>query len=339
MKKAKIEKDRKDTLRLQGKDIPIDRCYLPQTDLSFYPENPRIYSLVYSTGTEPSQDEIESKLIKLDHVRQLSQNISTNGGLTDPILVRGNDFVVLEGNSRLAAYRLLSKKDPVKWSEIQCILLPEDISESLVFALLGQYHIIGRKDWAPYEQAGYLYRTCNTHDISPETVAKDIGITKNKVKFLIEVYAFMVEHKDVDVQHWSYYEEYLKSRPVQRARKLFPKFDKVIVEKVLSGEIEIARDVRDKVAKIADGKGKAGQKNLRKFIETRNSLEECYEHTIRQGGDSSILKMLNSFREKICDPDFKDELKTMPEDLLVKCDYEIKKIGQRIAKFKNIIND
>ena len=84
-------------------------------------------------------------------------------------------FVVLEGNSRLAAYRELAKNDAIKWGKAKVRLLPDDISEELVFALLGEYHIIGRKDWAPYEQAGYLYRRNVTHGVSAQSMARRDG--------------------------------------------------------------------------------------------------------------------------------------------------------------------
>jgi hypothetical protein len=75
-----------------------------------------------------------------------------NGGLLEPLIVRGGSLEVLEGNSLLAAYRQLAAKEPIKWAMVKCTVLPADVDDSLVFALLGQFHIKGKKDWAPYEQ-------------------------------------------------------------------------------------------------------------------------------------------------------------------------------------------
>ena len=321
-----------DTLTLQGQDIEVERCYLPHSDLSFFPENPRIYSLVCADDTEPPQDEIEKNLIKLDHVKQLAQSIEANGGLTDAVLVRRSDHVVLEGNSRLAAYRLLSRKDAVAWGQMKCVLLPKDITESMIFTLLGQYHIIGRKDWAPYEQAGYLYRRCIKHNCPPESIAKEIGLSVKKVNSLIEVYSFMVEHDVVDVQRWSYYDEYLKSRAIKNARKTMPEFDRVIVSKIESGEINMAKDVREKVTKIADARNIKGQRNLQRFINTPGSLEGCFDTTIKHGGDNTTYKMLNNFRVKIADSDTKKKIKNMTKDHLKRCKFELSKIEKAVAK-------
>ena len=106
-----------DTLTLGSQEILIQNGSLPIHDLSFYSENPRIYSLIQRPGFEPSQEEIYDRLRRLDHVKQLIQAIRANGGLTDPMLVRDGDFVVLEGNSRVAAYREIAKNDAITWGK------------------------------------------------------------------------------------------------------------------------------------------------------------------------------------------------------------------------------
>jgi len=135
----------KHTVTLLGQEVPVRTCRMPQADLKFYPENPRIYSFVHGSTESMSQQEIENRLKKLDHVNKLVQSIKAHGGLINPLIVRGGDNVVLEGNSRLAAYRILAQIDAIQWGQVKCTLLPNDIQDDLVFALLGQYHIIGQK--------------------------------------------------------------------------------------------------------------------------------------------------------------------------------------------------
>src|SRR5438094_512565 len=120
-------------IRLKGKDIPTETSEIEQKKLRFYVDNPRIYSLVRSDGRTPDQDDICKQLQGLDHVRELIHDINSNGGLIDPLIVRDGDLVVLEGNSRLAAYRHLAAKDPLKWNKVRCTVLPADIDEKLVF--------------------------------------------------------------------------------------------------------------------------------------------------------------------------------------------------------------
>jgi len=323
-----------DKLTLGGREIPVRNRSISHTELKFYPENPRIYSIVCNGNGEPSQIEIEERLSVMDHVKQLAQSIKANGGLIDPLLVRDGDLLVLEGNSRLAAYRLLSRIDPIKWGKVKCRLLPSDMGEDLIFALLGEYHIIGRKDWAPYEQAGYVWRRFKKHDIEPETMAKEMGVSSKMIRHLINVYSFMVENNDQDVQKWSYYDEYLKSKKIAKRRQEHPEFDMVFVKKLKSGEIPKAIDVREKVKKIAH----VGGKTLTRFLTKNGSLDNCYESAISGGADNTIYKRLNAFRMVIGAPDLKREIKEMPENQFNKCKYELEKIKSQVEKILSKLN-
>ena len=155
-----------DTITLRKREIKVKSGYLPHAGLSFYAENPRIYSMVWKDDdAEPSQEEIFEALSKTEHVREtLVPSIKSNGGLIEPVLVRKN--IVLEGNSRLAAYRLLAQKDPKVWENIRVRILPDTITDSEVFSLFGEFHIVGKKDWAPLNKQAILYRRFKTHGIA-----------------------------------------------------------------------------------------------------------------------------------------------------------------------------
>lgn len=317
------------SITILGHEIETKRMYLRQTDLSYYPENPRIYSIINAgEEEEPSQQEIENKLAQMDHVNQLVQAIRANGGLVDPLLVRDGDLVVLEGNSRLAAYRLLAKKNPIKWGQVKCELLPADIDDDLVFSLLGEYHIIGRKDWQPFEQAGYLWRRYRVFGIDPGKMAKDMGLTQSRVAQLIEVYDLMREKDEVDANKWSYYEEFVKSRYIKRVREEHPEFDDVFSQKIKSGEIPRAIDVRDKVAVIA----RAGGKTLKKFITKSDTLEDCFDAAVHRGVNNALFNRLHAFRQKIYDPDVKNDLVGAAESQKDKFRFELRKIKTGIER-------
>jgi hypothetical protein len=314
----------KGSLTLSGQEIPVRIGFMPVIELKFYTENPRLYSIVCREETEPSQEFIEKKLASMEHVKQLVQSIRANGGLTDPLIVREGDNTVLEGNSRLAAYRLLGANDPIKWGRVKCTLLPKDITDAQVFALLGEYHIIGKKDWQPFEQAGYLYRRCKNYGVEQATIANEMGLSLRKVAHLIKVYSFMVEHGDDDITRWSYYDEFLKHRAISLAREEIPMFDSAFVSKVKNGEIEKAIDVREKVVLIAT----AGGRILKNFVEVEGSLEKCHERAIEKGADNVWLKRLGKFKELLAEEDLKNLVTEMSEDHRKKCLYEIKKITQ-----------
>ena len=320
-----------DTLTLSGQEMPVRNGYLPIHDLSFYPENPRIYSLIKKPDVEPSQDEIFNRLRKLDHVKQLIQSIRANGGLTNPMLVRDDDLVVLEGNSRLAAYRELARNDAIRWGKAKVQLLPSDISEKLVFALLGEYHIIGRKDWAPYEQAGYLYRRNITHEVSAKTMASEMGLSVRTVNHLINTYKFMVEHDETSVTRWSYYDEYLKSNIVRKARREYPRLDEIVVRKIKSGEIPAAVDVRNKLVKLLDV-AKVSPEPTKILVSGDRTFDRAFESARDRGVDNMWLHRFKRFRGELEVAVFLADLDRMSPEQRDKCLYEVTKIQQSIER-------
>src|SRR5579884_1719005 len=103
------------SILIRGTEIPAVTLQLEQQKLRFYADNPRVYSVLRGDGKVPSQEEIQKRLLEMEHVKELIQDIRLNKGLIEPLIVRDGTFEVLEGNSRLAAYRFLAKSDPVKW--------------------------------------------------------------------------------------------------------------------------------------------------------------------------------------------------------------------------------
>jgi len=326
-------KEAANTLLIRGTEIPVQTAMVEQSKLRFYPENPRVYSVLREEGKEPTQEDIRDRLLEMEHVKQLVQDIKTNGGLIEPLVVRDGTFEVLEGNSRLAAYRFLAKGDPIKWGLVKCTLLPSDVSESLVFALLGEYHIKGKKDWAPYEQAGFLYRRYKQHKADIKALSIEIGISSKKIKHLIDTYEFMVAHGEVDVSRWSYYDEYLKSNKVHRTRKNFPELDQIIVDQIRSHQIERAMDLRDQLPVICAAPGAA----LGKLVSGSWTLGKAYKHACRCGGDSVPLKKLMAFRKWITRKNTRETLVEADGQMRSKLRFEIGKIAKRsTALAKNL---
>ena len=310
-----------DNILIRGKKIPTRIKMLRQEDLRFFVDNPRIYSIIRAAGHPPTQDDIQNRLCDMEHVKVLIQDIKRNEGLTDPIIVRDGVFEVLEGNSRLAAYRALALSDPVKWGFVKCCLIPHDLDEKLIFALLGQYHVKGKKDWAPFEQAGFLYRRYKQHKIAVNELADEIGLSKHTVGQLIKTYQFMLDHQEVDTARWSYYYEYLKNRKIKKVREQHSDFDNLIVGKIKSGEIERAVDVRDRLPVIC-----AVPRVLRKFTETRIGFEDAHEEAVERGADTKPLQKVKSFRNWLARPDVKKSIQQLQGEPKNKIEFEINKL-------------
>ncbi len=322
------------TIRLRGKDIPTETRDMDQTQLKFYADNPRIYSLLRSDGHTPDQQEILKQLLEHEHVRTLKEDIVTNDGLMDPLVVRDGDFVVLEGNSRLAAYRFLASKEPFRWSKVRCTILPSDIDEKLVFALLGQYHLKGKKDWAPYEKAGFLYRRHKEHKIELSIVCDELGVGLKEAKHLVAVYEFMILHEDDDREHWSYYDEFLKSAKIKKARDEYAHFDDFIVKQIKSGDIPKAMELRDKLPTICAGPAKI----LKRFVNGTALFEDAYEAAVDAGGENYALKKLRRFRDWLVLTETEDDLLEANKQVTDKMRFELKEIEKRIKKLSVLLD-
>ncbi len=317
------------TLTIRGREVPVLTTVIEHTKLRFFGDNPRIYAIVRASGREPTQEEILDQLLQLEHVRGLISDIRQNGGLTDPLVVIDESFEVVEGNSRLAAYRFLAKGDPLRWAKAKCTILPADIDHSLLFALLGQYHIKGKKDWAPYEQAGFLYRRFRDHRVDMKALASEIGLPLREVRLLIATYQFMLDHNETATDRWSHYYEYLKSSKIRRARETHPGFDELIVSKINSGEIKKAVEVRDQLPLICG----ASPKVFKRFASGTIDFEEAREEALAGGGGSTQLKRISAFRKWLAservDPMLSTKGQTRDKIL-----FELNKIAVRVQALR-----
>ncbi len=320
-------------IRVRGRDIPTVTRDIEHGKLRFYPDNPRIYSLVRSDGRAPEQDAILEQLLTHEHVRVLKDDIAANDGLIDPLIVRDGDLVVLEGNSRLAACRFLARKDPIRWARVRCTVLPADIDEKLIFALLGQYHLKGKQDWAPYEKAGFLYRRHMEHKIELSTVAEELGISQKEARHFVSVYEFMLERDQGDRTRWSFYDEYLRSNKIKQAREEHAGLDDFIVDQIKTGRIPKAMELRDRLPVICAGPAKV----LKRFMEGAIAFDEAYDATVDAGGESHALKKLRRFRDWLVLSDTEDDLLQANKQVRDKMLYEVREIEKRARKLKDLL--
>ena len=152
-------------------------------------------------------------------------------------------------------------------------------------------------------------------------MAEQVGLTTSRVQKLIDVYSFMVEHRETATENWSYYDSYHTNRQVQKARAANPAMDDMIVEKVKSGEIPRAVDLRDGLPKIVQS-----PRALKRLL----SGDETFGDALYLASDrTELFKTINRFRQKIAGREFERELASLNDDQRKKCVYELRKIQQR----------
>jgi len=260
--------------------IPTEIRSLRVTDLRYYKHNPRIFSILKQFGEQVKQEEIEQKLWEQDATHDLYRDIQQNGGLVEEIIVR--DSEVLEGNSRLCAYRYLLKNTKEKndqegikkWEFIRAKILPKDTDDKTVFAILGMLHIRGKAEWKPYEQASYLFRQATTYRMKPGELAAQIGHGETEVKNMIEAYKHMEKDKITDTNRFSYFLEFAKSRKLADCKEYLPAgmdLGEKFSEWVNDGKFPRGEAVRDLPTIFKDKGARA------KFLGGQASFEEALE--------------------------------------------------------------
>lgn len=317
-----------DVMTVQSIRVVTQLGDMRQAELQFFGENPRIYSIVREDNEFPSQEEIQEKLEPMDHVKQLVQDIKKHGGLIDPLVVKDGSLEVVEGNSRLAAYRILARSNPVKWGTVKCRLLPADISDTLVSSLLGQWHLQGKKEWPPYEQAGYLYRRHKKQGVGTQALAAEAALKTKRVEKIIEAYQLMNDHNDAERGHWSYYDEYVKSTKIAKAREKYPQLDKVVVRKIKSGEILRAADLRGKLPLICA----APPRVMEKFLAEKIDFDEAVEAAQDAGTDHGPLLRLRAFRNKIADEDTQEAILDTEGTVRTQILFELRQVEKIVGR-------
>ncbi len=323
-------------LKIGDRSFLVREEDLPVRDLKFYEDNPRVYSMLHNNdGDIPTQEDIEEYMLGMEHVKELRQSIE-QVGLIDPLIVRDGDYVVLEGNSRLAAYRKLARKDPSKWGTVKCKILPADIDNDTIIIILGQYHIVGRKDWSPFEQAGFILRGLEDTKYPIDELAQKMGISITAARNYVRVYEYMRDHDDLVPSKWSYYEEFLKNRSIKEEIKTNTALEERVVAQIKRGEIHEAADVR-KLGEIIKAKSKPAKKVLARYVEGKETLNAAYEELKDSGQINDILQKFNRFKEYISDTDLDEKIGSSQKELQDKLAYEIKGILKRLDKLQKVV--
>ena len=300
---------------------------LPLDKVKFWEENPRLYEILNIYG-QPTQAEIQDKLSSMEHVKKLRIAIEASG-LIEPILVRDGDFIVIEGNSRLSAYKLLYEKEPLKWNKIRCEVLPERITPNDILTLLGQYHLIGRTNWGNFAQAGFLYRALKESNKQIDTLAMELGVPITDAKKLVKIYKYMREVDDLRPDAWSYYDVLLSNQGLKKYRDTTEELDNVIVSQIKSGKIKKARDLQDKLGIIAKGTDKDSKKIISRIIKEEITIDEGFELYQETGKDKTSFQAIQRFRKRIYDEDFQRNLQYSNENAVY---LELKKINNVVSK-------
>ena len=329
--------------KLRKKEVPYVETQAPVERLAFYPENPRIYSQLAGSG-DRTQENIQAKLEAMDHVRELRSQIDRDGQVNEPLFcipipreseLHGQyDYQVLEGNSRLAALRM-NKKGSLPPSHVACNVFDfsahsDQETESLIFSLLGQFHIIGKTNWRSYENGAYIFRRFKNHRVQVEDIAKEIALSPTKVRQMVTAFQMMIDAEDDNTSRWSYYEAYASSKKLKNQRENVPEFHERVVSLIKADKFPRALDMRDKLPDIMRNK------RARRIFFDENEPEpftEALAVADVSGDTDAAFKRLQRFRNDLATSQTKGQIAKLlqSDSSRGRTEYEL----NQIVKFAN----
>jgi hypothetical protein len=255
------------TLSVQGREIPFEFKEFSIYDLRYYHANPRINYIISMHDGEVTQEVIEQKLLVLDTTKDLLKDIEDNQGLIEEVLVLNNE--VVEGNTRLAAYRQLARKHPddPRWKRIPAKVLSSDTQVHELFFILGTFHIKGKNEWSAFEKAAYIHRMIRELNYSQQDVARQLRHHVRTIDAMLKAYETMRDiylpmvAKDTDdfetqdaLRKYSYFEALYHQKDLAKRSNDTPDFVSNFCEWITNDVFPKAECVRDVLPKILNNK-------------------------------------------------------------------------------------
>ena len=230
-------------IKILGEVIKISNDYLPIDELKFMKDNPRVYSCIHG---EPDfdnlpevvqQERIFENLKKEPSVKNLKSEIKRHGGLMEQILVRFDTKQVIEGNSRLAVYRILHEETKDEnWELIPCNIV-SSLTDDQQIAFLNQIHVKGKTKWSAYEKANFAY--VQKERLTPKKIADLFGESEMTIRTRIKVIETMRTSDDTDRSHFSYYDVLVRNVDISKEIKENKGLRKVLFERIRNlGNVE-----------------------------------------------------------------------------------------------------
>ena len=168
---------------------------MPVSELVFDIENPRLSE--FELGNSPSDADVIELLWRTMDVREVMLSVAASGYFqNEPLIVaqEGGKNVVIEGNRRLAAVRVLLNPELVEATDVPAI--GEDAKKALsqlpmisstrkeAWQYIGFKHVNGPAKWSSYAKSQYITKVHREFGVSLEDIAKQIGDTHKTVQRL-----------------------------------------------------------------------------------------------------------------------------------------------------------
>ena len=329
----------KNEMKILGETILLSNDYLPIDTLKFLKDNPRVYACTHghpdfdSLIEEEQQDIIFKNLQQEPSVKNLIPDVERHGGLMEPILVRHDTKEVIEGNSRLAVYRILDKKGQKgEWELIPCNIV-SGLTDDQQAAFLNQIHVKGKTRWSRYEKANFAY-VRKEQGWSMSKIANRFGESESTIRTRVKTIEVMRDNRDAEQSHFSHYE-------VTRGPQISPEMRENsglrarVFEDIKNLGLDeednnfTAQELRKKLPAIV-----TKPKVLRKYIDRSIDLDEAYQ----SAKISHVEEKVKKARMLIEDVQ-RQEVSQLERNQLNAFKQTVKKLSRAVERIEKMIGE
>ena len=321
------------TIAIMGQHVPARHERIPIDQLHFLPDNPRVYAAIREMADfdgltpEEKQLRIYERLLQEASVKNLIPEIRRDGGLQDPITVRWDTRQVIEGNSRLAAYRKLAdESDDDRWINIRCLVVTK-LTDDQQTRLLGQAHLHGKTDWSPYAKALFCFRWVSEDKRHVSTLSNLSGISPAEIKKNVHTIELMKANDDNKLSHFSYYNVLVRSRPISAAIADSSELKQTVLAQIKS-EPFTAQEMRERLPTVI-----AKPRILRKYEKGEVSLEDAYDRAKISGAEQRLKKV----RDGLDDIEL-DDIAPLEHHEIKSIQQVVRQIRQRLKRVGNMVD-
>ena len=313
--------------------IPFSDERRETSDLKYYEQNPRVLSKLIRAGKLNGSDEERQKAIEEgmpdeSSVKILLRDIKLDGGISEPLIVHSRTLEVLEGNSRLAALRILYQRHQEEiYLSAPCRMV--DLEEEEIDAFLYQQHIQGKTPWSAYDKAYSAYHRVEIDGVSIEEYSRRTKTTEVNIRRCIDVIKLMKsEGAEAETEKFSYYNEIVRSSKLNRSFNDAPELKRFLLDRISEPSPPFkAQEMRDKVPQIAV-KPKALKKWISGSIDfddavTQSKISQPKQHAL------NATRNLKGIEKAGVERLSKNEKNVLMQEMK-KCKREIKRIEKII---------
>ena len=242
---------------MQIQNVPIEKIFL---DL----QNPRSkFSNPFDESNDPfdsRQQKITMALLRQQEgdgatgysVNALQESIVHAGGIVSPIWIKKvkESYVCMEGNTRLMIYKTLAEEDPKnpEWKEIPAIVY-EEIDAQAESALKLTAHIVGTREWKPYNKAKYIVELMENDTLSWDEISDRVGGQVQELKTQVKAVKdfdkyYLSQSGETSHRKFSHYIELKKNIKCQQAIEEHNIEPETFADWVLQDKFQMAINVR-----------------------------------------------------------------------------------------------